>query len=55
MAPIGHPVPLRTLVDTTLADYLQVWAGAGLPHTMFRTTFEELVTLTGGEAVAVGS
>ena len=55
VAPIGHPVPLRTLVDTTLADYPQVWAGAGLPHTMFRTTFEELVTLTGGEAVAVGS
>ncbi|MFJ8604428.1 YbaK/EbsC family protein [Streptomyces shenzhenensis] len=54
VAPIGHPAPLRTLVDTALADYPQVRAGAGLPHTMFRTTFEELVTLTGGEAAAVG-
>ncbi|MGW4735169.1 YbaK/EbsC family protein [Streptomyces shenzhenensis] len=52
--PIGHRAPLRTLVDTALADYPQVRAGAGLPHTMFRTTFEELVTLTGGEAAAVG-
>ncbi|MEW9515922.1 YbaK/EbsC family protein [Streptomyces tubercidicus] len=54
VAPIGHPAPLRTLVDTALADHAQVWAGAGLPHTMFRTTFEELVALTGGEATAVG-
>ncbi|MGW0820074.1 YbaK/EbsC family protein [Streptomyces sp. NPDC002845] len=54
VAPVGHPSPLRTLVDTALADHPQVWAGAGLPHTMFRTTFEELVTLTGGEAAAVG-
>ncbi|GAA5611232.1 hypothetical protein Spla01_02379 [Streptomyces platensis] len=55
VAPIGHPVPLRTLVDTALAGYPQVWAGAGLPHTMFRTTFAELVALTGGEAAAVGA
>lgn len=54
VAPIGHPAPLRTLVDTALADYPQVWAGGGLPHTMFRTAFEELVALTGGEAAAVG-
>ncbi|WP_307821986.1 YbaK/EbsC family protein [Streptomyces coffeae] len=54
VAPIGHPAPLRTLVDTALADYPQVWAGAGLPHAMFRSTFEELVALTGGEAAAVG-
>ncbi len=54
VAPIGHPAPLPTLVDTALADHAQVWAGAGLPHTMFLTTFEELVALTGGEATAVG-
>ncbi|WP_406263358.1 YbaK/EbsC family protein [Streptomyces chartreusis] len=54
VAPIGHPAPLRTLVDTALAAYDQVWAGAGLPHTMFCTTFEDLVALTGGEAAAIG-
>lgn len=55
MAPVGHPAPLRTLVDTALADHDQVWAGGGLPHAMFRTTFAELLDLTGGEAVAVGA
>jgi prolyl-tRNA editing enzyme YbaK/EbsC (Cys-tRNA(Pro) deacylase) len=55
VAPIGHPSPVRTLVDTHLDDYPYVWAGAGLPHTVFRTTFTELVKLTAGEAAAVGS
>ncbi|MEU7187974.1 YbaK/EbsC family protein [Streptomyces sp. NPDC045369] len=55
VAPVGHPAPLRTLVDTALADHDQVWAGGGLPHAMFRTTFAELLDLTGGEAVAMGA
>ncbi|MEU3544410.1 YbaK/EbsC family protein [Streptomyces paromomycinus] len=55
VAPVGHPAPLRTLVDTALADHDRVWAGGGVPHAMFRTTFAELLALTGGEAVAVGA
>ncbi|WP_243741145.1 YbaK/EbsC family protein [Streptomyces sp. 8K308] len=55
VAPVGHPAPLRTLVDTALADHAEVWAGAGVAYAMFRTTFAELVTLTGGEAVEVGA
>lgn len=53
VAPLGHPAPLRTLVDTTLADYPEVWAAAGHAHTVFPTTFEELVRFTGGTATAV--
>ncbi|MEF3117049.1 hypothetical protein [Streptomyces chrestomyceticus] len=55
MAPVGRPAPLRTLVDTASADHDPVWAGGGVPHAMFRTTFAELLTLTGGQAVAVGA
>ncbi|MBK3564510.1 YbaK/EbsC family protein [Streptomyces sp. MBT62] len=55
VAPIGHPSPVRTLVDTYLERYPSIWAGAGLPHTVFRTTFTELVKVTGGEAAAVGT
>ncbi|MFF8039411.1 MULTISPECIES: YbaK/EbsC family protein [Streptomyces] len=55
VAPVGHPAPLRTLVDTAPAGYDRVWAGAGLPHTMFPTTFEELPAMTEGEALSVGA
>ncbi|MEU1466056.1 YbaK/EbsC family protein [Streptomyces sp. NPDC005727] len=53
VAPVGHPRPVRTLVDAALEEYPHLWAGAGMPHTVFRTTFTELVKLTGGEAAVV--
>jgi prolyl-tRNA editing enzyme YbaK/EbsC (Cys-tRNA(Pro) deacylase) len=53
VAPVGHPAPLRTIVDTALADYAEVWAGGGIPHAVFPTSFAELITLTGGTAAAV--
>jgi len=53
VAPVGHPAPLRTLVDEDLAEYPQVWAAGGIPHAVFPTTFAELVTLTGGTPAAV--
>jgi prolyl-tRNA editing enzyme YbaK/EbsC (Cys-tRNA(Pro) deacylase) len=48
VAPFGHPASLRTLVDVALRPYPQVWAGGGIPHAMFPTTYDELVGLTGG-------
>jgi hypothetical protein len=45
--------PIRTLVDTWLARHPQVWAAAGHPHTVFSTTYAELLELTGGRAVDV--
>lgn len=48
VAPIGHPVALRTLVDVSLADYRQVWAAAGHARTVFPTTYEELLRITSG-------
>ena len=48
VAPLGHPSPVRTLVDTALAAYPQVWAAAGHPKTVFPTTYEELLRVTGG-------
>ena len=35
VAPVGHPRPLRTLVDQWLDGYDVVWAAAGHPHTVF--------------------
>ena len=53
VAPVGHPAPLRTLVDVALTEYSVVWAAAGHAHTVFPTSFDELVRITGGEATAV--
>ena len=52
--PVGHPEPLRTLVDTRLERYDEVWAAAGHPHAVFPTTYAELLRLTGGTAADVG-
>ncbi|TAM89469.1 MAG: YbaK/EbsC family protein [Jatrophihabitans sp.] len=48
VAPTGHPAPIRTLVDTALEPFEQVWAAGGIPHAVFPTSFAELVRLTGG-------
>ncbi len=54
VAPVGHPEPVRTLVDRALAEYDEVWAAAGHPHTVFPTTFDELLSLTAGTSADVG-
>ena len=48
VAPVGHPKPVRTLVDVALQSYDVVWAAAGHVHTVFPTTFDELVRITCG-------
>jgi prolyl-tRNA editing enzyme YbaK/EbsC (Cys-tRNA(Pro) deacylase) len=55
VAPVGHPRPLRTLVDQWLGGYDVVWAAAGHPHTVFPTSFAELVRITGGTPADVGA
>jgi prolyl-tRNA editing enzyme YbaK/EbsC (Cys-tRNA(Pro) deacylase) len=52
--PLGHPQPLRTLVDTALEAYDEVWAAAGHSHAVFPTTYAELVRITGGTPADVG-
>jgi prolyl-tRNA editing enzyme YbaK/EbsC (Cys-tRNA(Pro) deacylase) len=54
VAPVGHPRPIRTLVDRMLSDYPQVWAAGGIAHAVFPTTFDELVALTAGTPADVG-
>ncbi|MFN8158053.1 MAG: YbaK/EbsC family protein [Candidatus Nanopelagicales bacterium] len=54
VAPVGHPKPLRTVVDVDLARYDVVWAAGGHPHYVFPTTYDELLRITAGEAAEVG-
>ncbi|HEY2795991.1 MAG TPA: YbaK/EbsC family protein [Micromonosporaceae bacterium] len=53
VAPVGHPKSLRTLVDTALAEYGEIWAAGGIPHAVFPTTYSELVRVTGGTPTEV--
>jgi prolyl-tRNA editing enzyme YbaK/EbsC (Cys-tRNA(Pro) deacylase) len=53
VAPVGHPRPITTLVDTALRDYDVVWAAAGHAHTVFPTSFDELVRITSGTPLDV--
>ena len=53
VAPVGHPRPIRTIVDKDLAGYEVVWAAAGHPKSVFPTTFAALLVLTGGTAADV--
>jgi prolyl-tRNA editing enzyme YbaK/EbsC (Cys-tRNA(Pro) deacylase) len=55
VAPVGHPEPIRTLVDRDLEQYDVLWAAAGHPHAVFPTSYTELVALTGGLPADVGA
>jgi prolyl-tRNA editing enzyme YbaK/EbsC (Cys-tRNA(Pro) deacylase) len=54
VAPVGHPAPIRTLVDTWLDKYDVIWAAAGHPHAVFPTSYAELIRITNGTPADVG-
>ncbi len=47
VAPVGHPAPLPTVIDASLARFETIYAAAGHPHCVFATTVDELQRLTG--------
>src|ERR1700751_4948821 len=53
--PVAPPEPLRTLVDAWLEPYDVVWAAGGHAHTVFPTSFAELVRITSGTPATVGA
>jgi prolyl-tRNA editing enzyme YbaK/EbsC (Cys-tRNA(Pro) deacylase) len=46
VAPIGHAQPLSVYMDETLLDHDELWAAAGTPRSVFRTTPQELQQMT---------
>lgn len=48
VAPVGHLHPVRTAIDVSLSRYDTIWAAAGHPHAVFRTTYDELIRMSGG-------
>ncbi|TLQ00332.1 YbaK/EbsC family protein [Nesterenkonia salmonea] len=53
VAPVGHTHQVPTYVDPALGQYQEVWAAAGHPKTVFPTTYDQLLQVTGGTAQAV--
>jgi prolyl-tRNA editing enzyme YbaK/EbsC (Cys-tRNA(Pro) deacylase) len=53
VAPVGHPKPVRTLVDTALGQYRVIWAAGGVPRAVFPITYPELIRITSGTAADV--
>ena len=53
VSPVGHPAPVRTLIDTALQEFDVIWAAAGTPHAVFPTSYGELVRICAAEPVTV--
>lgn len=53
VAPVGHRGPVRIFIDRDLIALDPVWAAAGSPRHVFRTTPSDLTRLTGGEVIDV--
>lgn len=48
VSPAGLPDGIRIVIDSSLRAHNVIWAAAGHPHCVFKTSFEDLVKLTDG-------
>ena len=53
VSPIGWLNPATIILDQVLNDYEIVWAAAGHPHSVFPTTFDELLQVTSATQMRV--
>ncbi|MDQ0032102.1 YbaK/EbsC family protein [Arthrobacter bambusae] len=53
VAPVGHPRPIRTILDISLQEHRLLWAGAGDHNSMFSISYGELQRITGAQPLKV--
>lgn len=53
VAPVGHPHPVRTLLDCALRQYDVIWAAGGVPQAVFPITYDQLLSVTGATETEV--
>lgn len=53
VAPLGHRSPIRAFLDTELAQYPVLWAGAGSHQAMLSMSYQQLLVTTGARETAV--
>jgi prolyl-tRNA editing enzyme YbaK/EbsC (Cys-tRNA(Pro) deacylase) len=55
VSPAGLDGSLPVMVDRALSAFDEVWAAAGSPNAVYPTTFDELLRISGGQAVDVAA
>ncbi len=53
--PLGHPTPVRTVIDSDLLRFDTVWSAAGSAYDVFPASPQQLVEWTGGVLAAIGT
>lgn len=53
--PLGHPEPVRTIIDRDLLRFDTVWSAAGSAFDVFAATPQQIVEWTGGELADIGT
>lgn len=53
VSPAGLPGDLTVLVDRSLADIGEIWAAAGTPKSVYRTSYGDLLSVTEGREASV--
>jgi len=53
VAPLGHPAPLVTFIDSSLRRFDSVWAAGGTPRHVFPIAPADLVIASGGREIDV--
>lgn len=53
--PVGHPAPVRTVVDRDLLRFETVWSAAGSAYDVFPASPQQLVEWAGGELADIGT
>jgi prolyl-tRNA editing enzyme YbaK/EbsC (Cys-tRNA(Pro) deacylase) len=53
VSPVNWPGALRVFIDSSLAQYEQVWAACGTPNAVFATSYHELARLTNATPVTL--
>ena len=50
VSPIGHLNPIQSFFDPRLSDFDVIWAAAGTPHHVFRSSPDDLLQISGAQA-----
>lgn len=53
VAPVGHPRPVRTLLDKALKQHEVIWAAGGVPRAVFPISYDRLRSITAATEVEV--
>ena len=53
VSPVGHLAPPRIFIDQDLLALDPIWAAAGTPQHVFRTSAQELARMTGGDVADI--